>query len=360
MKLLYITNGINGSGGLERVLAVKASYLAEYYDYEVHILCLNDTDKNPFYTFSSKIHFHSINVKGNPIAYLLAYKKGIQNIVNQIQPDIISVCDDGLKGFFLPKIIQTKAKWIYERHVSKLTEKRDSDNFIKKSITSIKWRLMERLAKNYTRFVVLTEGNKKEWSSLNNMIVISNPLSFYPHESSALEKKIVICVGKISYQKGQDLLLKIWENISSNFPSWELHWYGKESLDYLNTNNLPSSIKFFHPEKDIEAKYLESSIYVMPSRFEGFGMVLIEAMACGVPCVSFDCDYGPGDIISNNEDGYLIPNGDLKTFETQLKELMQNEEKRKEFGKRAKENVKRYSVEEVVKEWAELFKTLRK
>jgi glycosyltransferase involved in cell wall biosynthesis len=235
---------------------------------------------------------------------------------------------------------------------------RDDFGFGKRLIIHLKWWLMEKLAKTYDCFIVLTEGNKKEWTSLQNMQVIANPLSFYPDRSSSLDQKVVICVGKISYQKGQDLLVKAWGKVHQAHPDWQLHLYGKENLSFLDTNKLTHNIKYFPPEKNIEEKYLESSIYVMSSRFEGFGMVLIEAMACGVPCVSFDCDYGPGDIISNNEDGYLIPNGDLKTFEMQLKELIQNEEKRKEFGKRAKENVKRYSVEEVVKEWDILFRNV--
>ena len=102
MKLLYITNGINGSGGLERVLSIKASYLVDHYNYEVTILSLNDNQLNPFYTFSDKIQMVSIPVIGNPLQYIKAYKKGIKQIVNQIKPDVISVCDDGLKGYFIP------------------------------------------------------------------------------------------------------------------------------------------------------------------------------------------------------------------------------------------------------------------
>lgn len=108
MKLLYITNGINGSGGLERVLSIKASFLAEKYGYEVVILCMNNGHKDPFYTFSDKIKMLSIDVCGNPLHYVRAYTKGIKNIVDAINPDIISVCDDGLKGFFVPKIVGKK------------------------------------------------------------------------------------------------------------------------------------------------------------------------------------------------------------------------------------------------------------
>lgn len=356
MKLLYITNGINGAGGLERVLSIKASLLAEKYDYEVTILGLNDGNKSPFYEFSPKVKFTNVVVKGNPIKYFLNYKKGLQQIVDEIQPDIISVCDDGLKGFFIPSLIKTNAKLIYERHVSKLIEANTEDSFLKTIAIKIKWTAMEQLGKKYDKFVVLTESNQKEWPSLHNLIVIPNPLSFMPEQSAELNNKVVICVGKISFQKGQDLLVKAWEIVHQKHPDWQLHLYGKENLDFLDTNNLKNNVHFFPPVKDIENKYLESSIYVMSSRFEGFGMVLTEAMACGVPCISFNCNYGPSDIIEDSVDGLLVENGNIQQLAEKLLILMEDENQRKEMGKKAKENVKRYSMNEVVREWDTLFK----
>lgn len=360
MKILYITNGINGPGGLERVLSIKASRLAENYDYTVGILVLNEGHQNPFYEFSPKIRFFSIPAGGNPLAYFKTYKSGIQKTVNHFKPEIISVCDDGLKGFFLPKLIKTPAAWIYERHVSKLIEINSGQSFFQKKVIGLKWKLMEYLGAGFSRFVVLTEGNKKEWPSLKNLAVISNPLSFYPDSPGSLTEKAVICVGKISYQKGQDLLLKIWKNIEAEFPGWELHMYGSANSEFLDTENLPASVRHFPPERDIESRYLSSSVYVMPSRFEGFGMVLTEAMACGLPCVSFDCDTGPGDIIQDGTDGFLVPAGDLKSFEKKLKILMGDEAKRKRFGKSARSHVKRYAPEVIVKQWDDLFRSLLK
>lgn len=359
-KLLYITNGINGAGGLERVLSIKASYFAEQDKDEVHILVLNNANQNNFYEFSCRIHHHSINVGGSPFQYLKNYKKGIQDLVENINPDIISVCDDGLKAFFIPLFLKTNAKIIYERHVSKLIEMRNDFGVFKKLSIETKWWLMERLGKNFAKFVVLTPGNKNEWKSLSNMEVVANPLSFYPEASSTLENKIVICVGKISYQKGQDLLAKAWEKVHMRFPDWQLHLYGKENLGILNTNHLDNNIHFFHPDKNIEEKYLESSIYVMSSRFEGFGMVLTEAMACGIPCVSFDCDYGPADIITHNEDGYLADKNNINELADRLLDLIGNEQRRKEFGKKAKLNVSKYQIENIAKEWKSMFDSLLK
>lgn len=365
MKLLYITNGINGSGGLERVLSIKASYLADYYDYDVTILTLNDAHLNPFYQFSENIKMISIKVSGNPVQYINSYFKGIKGVVNQFKPDIISVCDDGLKAYFIPKILSKEIPIVYERHVSKIVEMRDNYSFVKRTIIRMKWNVMELLGNSFKKYIVLTEGNKEEWKNLKNMCTIANPLSFYPAENSELLNKKVICVGKQSYQKGQDLLLEAWVKVQKIHPDWKLELYGKfdNSLKLeqrAKELEVERSVAFYKPEKNIQSKYLESSIYVMSSRFEGFGMVLIEAMACGLPCVSFNCHHGPADIIQDGIDGYIVDNGDVGQLAQKLISLMDNQSLRQQMGRMAKENVKRYLPEIITKEWDELFKALVK
>jgi glycosyltransferase involved in cell wall biosynthesis len=361
MKILYITNGINGSGGLERVLSIKASMLTDQYSYDVSILTLNEPNNQSFYDFSPNIKIVRVNTtRRNGLDYFLSYCRELQKEIHNIQPDIICVCDDGLKGFTLPVMIKTSAKWVYERHVSKLIDIKDTDNFFKKNISSMQWKLMEILAKNFDRFVVLTEKNLLEWERLNNIIVIPNPLSFNNDQISTLDNKKVICVGKISYQKGQDILINLWKEVNKKFPEWQLHLYGKEDLNFINTNELGNNIFFHPPEKKILQKYLESSIYVMPSRFEGFGMVLIEAMICGLPCISFDCNYGPSDIIVNNEDGFLVQNGNSDLFKKRLEQLIQDEKLRKNMGKKSRDNVERFSANHIVATWNNLFKELMK
>jgi glycosyltransferase involved in cell wall biosynthesis len=367
MKLLYITNAINGSGGLERVLSIKATYLSDVLGYEVHIIVLNQGDAPLFYTFSSKIIIHDINVVGNPFKYFYLYSKGIKNIVSKVKPEVISVCDDGLKGFFIPIILNNNQKIIYERHAS--VNLNFNKNSLKKGLfTRLKHRILQHVmqnrAKSFDRFVVLTKGNLKEWNS-NNVEVIPNPLSFFSNELNNYNSKRVIAVGSHSYNKGYDLLLNSWSKVVQKYPDWVLDIYGKKDAleTYVKLSkvlSLEQNVIFHNPVPDIEKKYLEASIMVLPSRSEGFGMVLIEAMACGLPCVSFNCPHGPGDIIKNNEDGFLIENGNMEEFAEKLLLLIDDKELRVAMGTKAKINAKLYLPENIMNKWAHLFEFLIK
>lgn len=350
MKLLYITNGINGAGGLERVLSVKASLLTYQYGYEVIIATLNEDHHQPFYPFSSAVHFKTFSATGSGLSYLLQYRKGLQQLVREVRPDVISVCDDGLKGFFIPRIIGSKIPVVYERHASVVLNN-----------SSLIHKMMRFLAPDFRKFVVLTKGNLQEWPS-GNLKVIPNPVSFYPENPSSLANKKIIAVGSHSYNKGYDRLLEVWKKTADLYPDWSLEIYGK-STAYNEYENLAATLKlkkisFYAPVVDIQEKYLEADIFVLPSRSEGFGMVIIEAMACGLPAVSFDCPHGPADIIMEGEDGFLVENGNTEQFANRLQRLMNNTELRQTMGTAGRENVKKYLPEVIVKQWDELFRNL--
>ena len=363
MKLLYITNQICGSGGLERVLAIKASYLADVLGYEVHIITLNQNKAPLFYTFSNKLIYHDICVKGNPFKYIYNYVFKLRAAVKTINPDVISVCDDGLKGFFAPIILSKPCPMVYERHASKnIFKHQDELSLLKRIQLRLLDTLMHIGGRKYNRFIVLTKNNLREWQ-LNNLQVIPNPLSFYPEDKSTLNNLKVISVGNHGFQKGYDRLLKIWKIVSAKFPKWQLEIYGKIDADEQHIKlaqslGIKSSVSFFNPIKNIQSKYLEASIYTMSSRSEGFGMVLIEAMACGVPCVSFDCPSGPRDIITNNEDGFLVENGNIEAFAKKMEALMANEPLRQHMGTKAREKASLYFPERIVAKWDALFKEL--
>jgi len=364
MKLVYIVNRIDGPGGLERVLSIKASKLADDYDYDIHIVTLNQYTDQLFYDFSPKLSYHNVSAKGNPIARMYRYATGLKKVIKQLKPDVIAVCDDGLKGFFVPLILGKPCPMIYERHISRNVEiKKGKRPFVKRLITASKFGLMNFGGRYYDHFVVLTNGNLNEWS-FKNLKVIPNPLSFYPEAKSTLENKKVLAVGKQSFQKGYDRLLKSWGQVVKKHADWTLDIYGTiseaEGLSELAESlGISKQVNFFSPVKNIAEKYQQASIYTMSSRFEGFGMVLTEAMAYGVPCISYDCPYGPSDIITDKEDGLLIENGDIDAFAKGIISLIENVEERESMGSKAKESVKKYLPRTIAEEWNVLFTNLK-
>ncbi len=299
----------------------------------------------------------SIDVGGNPINYLIRYKKEVQRITDKFRPDIISVCDDGLKGFFIPTIIKTQAKIIYERHASIAL---NTDSSLKGKL--VKW-LMVSLSATFDCYIVLTRQNAKEWQG-RNLKILPNPLSFYPDETSTLNHKRIIVVGSHSYNKGYDTLLLIWKDLTVKFNDWHLDIFGKIDKDQifikLAEKNGIKNCNFYPPTPDIEKEYLQSDILFLSSRSEGFGMVLIEAMACGVPCIAFDCPSGPRDIISDSQDGFLIENQNIKHFISKATELISHEAERKKMGMLARQKANCYRAERIVSEWDKLFRELIK
>lgn len=358
MKLLYITNGISATGGLERVLSVKATYFADVYNYEVHIITLNEEDKKPFYPFSDKIRIHNISIK-SIFSYISIYIPEIRRLIIEIAPDIISVCDDGLKGLLVPFWLKRGYRSIiYERHVSKVIQLKGG--------TGLKHRLVSKLmefgANKFDKFVVLTAGNVEEWKGVKNVVVIPNPVPFYPKQQSCLTNKRVITVGRFVYQKGYEYLIDIWSKVNLKFPDWHLDIYGcgpeEEHIKSMIRDRKTVNICLHKPFNNILEKYLSSSIYVLTSRFEGFGMVLIEAMSCGVPCVSFDCPCGPKDIIDNGKTGFLIPLDKTDQFVERLTDLIQNEKLRSELGTNARIAAARYLPKNICRKWDNMFREL--
>jgi glycosyltransferase involved in cell wall biosynthesis len=360
MKLLYLTNQISGPGGLERVLSIKASYLCDQLGHEVHIVTLNDKHDSIFFKFSPNIQLHNIHLKSSPIAYALGYLRGVRKTIAEVNPDIILVCDDGLKGMLLPRLIGKTKPMVYERHVSKnISMQSDSPSLLQKIKTKILYTLMSWGGSKYDAFVVLTQGNLNEWN-LKNLRVIPNPLSFNPKESSDNREKVVIAVGRHCFQKGYDLLMEAWKIVGPKHPDWKLEIYGKPNPNFsiepwVEKYGLQSSVHLFGPTKEIADKFLKSSIHVLSSRFEGFGMVITEAMACGLPSISFDCPYGPSDIITDLHNGLLVENGNTESMANSISKLIEDDILRTQLGHNAKLSVDRYQISEIGNVWNHLF-----
>ena len=380
MKILYCINSLKNPGGMERVLLNKANFFVKNYNYDISILTTNQNNKKIFYeNIDSKIKFYDLGINydldynKNFIARIIPFlkkqkfhKKKLREFLYNNKFDIVISfgCEE---TFFLP-LIKDGSKKIREVHFNKEYRKILVESFKKGLLYKLKayldtWR-EEKLIDKYDEFVVLTNEDKQLWSS-NKIKVIPNSLTFNTKKISNLENKQVISVGRLDGQKGYDILIKIWKKVVDKYPDWILNIYGegidrKKLENQIKENKLENNLFLRGLTNNIQEKYLDSSIYIMSSRYEGFGMVLIEAMSCGLPVIAFDCKCGPKDIIKEGENGYLCNSYNVNEMAEKIGKLIIEKESRKKMGIIAKEMSLNYSEDKIMKKWKELFEKKEK
>lgn len=359
MKILYIVPKINNEGGVARVLSLKANYLVQKMNYEIHILTQNKGNTPLFYDFDSKIQLHDAILSGNPINFIVSYKKALNKWTKQIEPDAIFVLDNGLKPYLLPSLLHTKTPVYFEVHGSKYVQEKKVTNTI---VNYFSIKIKEIGIKKYTNAVFLSKESAAEWD-YKNPIIIPNPVSFSVENTSNLASKKVIAVARHSYEKGLDRMLQIWQKVIVKHPDWHLVIYGnsnkKNNLEKLaQFLKIENNITFHEPVKNIIDKYLETSLFLMTSRTEGFPMVLLEAMACGLPCIAYNCPIGPRAIIDNNKNGFLIENDYEDLYIEKINYLIENNNIRIMMGKKAKEYSSHYDLDSIMARWINLFENI--
>ena len=213
--------------------------------------------------------------------------------------------------------------------------------------------------------IVLNTLEEELWKPVRKVRVINNAVQLYPKEQNPLTAKSVIFVGRAEYEKGPDRLIEVWRLVAEKHQDWTVRMFCTGAmLDELKNKvkkyGLGQQVLFMPPTKDMEREYLNSSMCLMTSRFEGFPVVLQEAMGCGLPCLSFNCPSGPRHIITDKEDGFLVENGNIQAMAAKVCELIEDEQLRRQLGNKAKENIARYSEEKIMGQWKNLFEELIK
>lgn len=363
MKLLYVIPRLGGAGGVQRVLLLKAGYLAENFGYNVTILVTNNDPDEILFSVGPGITIkYAEPLKGNFISQLAAYRKLLQKTVAEVRPDIITMCDNGLKSLFMPLFIGKSTPTVFEMHATRrVVENELAKNPVLKQLKIVWPYFFKHLLSGYTRFVALTVAGANEWD-LKNKVVLPNPLWFTSKGINTLLNKKVVVLDRHIPEKGYDRLLRIWQNVSEAFPEWELNIYGNPNPDYelqkIAAEMDVRQVNFYDAVKDTEKVYSEAAIGVTASYYESFGMVIIEAMECGVPFVAFDVPVGPGSIIKNDVNGFLVPDEDDKLFAENLKQLIQSHDLRLKMGQAAKQTASSYNLALIMHDWDKLFRSL--
>jgi glycosyltransferase involved in cell wall biosynthesis len=376
-RIVYCTPALYFAGGMERVLTMKANYFAEHFGYDITIILTDGADKPLFYPLSDKVKVVNLNIGFEElwtcsfvkkiVVYLkkqYLYKKMLKNELMRIRPDItVSMLRREINFI---NDIKDGSKKIGEIHINRANFRNfDSkdDNFIKRFFAKIWMNDLTNKLKRLDRFVVLTEKDKEAWVELDNVCVIPNPLSFIPQNISKLTEKRVIAVGRYCHEKGYDLLLKAWLIVQNSIADWRLEVFGEgdrsQYEEMISSLNMDRHRCILHGRSsNIQDEFEKSSLAVCSSKFEGFGLVITEAMSCGLPVVSFDCPWGPRAIIHDGEDGLLVENGNVEKLADAIIWMIQHPEMRSNMATKAIENVQRFSIEKIAEKWKSLFDAL--
>ncbi len=376
-KIVYCTPALYSAGGVERVVSVKASYFADVYGYDVTIIITEGQGRESFFPLSSKVDIINLNLgfeelwKASFLKKIFLYLKKQRQFKKLLKQELIRIRPDFTISVLRREInflneIRDGSRKIGELHVNRSNyrnfDKRNSN--IIKSLFARFWMhsLIGHLRK-LDKMVVLTEDAKVDWPELKNVILIPDPLPFRVETVSDLSAKRVISIGRYAYEKGNDLLLQAWTIVEKKCREWCLDIYGmgdqapyRQQMKELGVDE--SRCHLYGSLLNVKEEYLRSSIFALPSRFEGFGLVIIEAMSCGLPVVAFDCENGPRNIMTDGENGYLIPPFDVDAYAEKLIRLILDETLRREIGANARKSSQRYAIDDIANQWKQLFEEL--
>ena len=340
------------------MLTIKANYLADVMGYEVHIITARQKGRKEFFRLSERIVRHDLDA--NDRFFILKYRKRLEGVLRMIRPDItVTVCDNSLYAVAKCSLISPTIGEFHFSH-EKFLLKYGKSAF-GRLYAAFRTKRLETAVKKLDRFVVLTKADKKDWLEIRpDVVQIYNPLPFNSNEVSPLTRKRCIAVGRLESQKNFKDLVKAWKTVDSKHPDWTLSIYGKgnqrEILENLiKSDGLQDKVILEGNTDNVRQELLDSSCLVMSSRFEGFPMILLEALDTGLPIVSYDCPKGPSEIVTTGANGYLVKVGDTAAMAQGICSVISSEGLRKRFGAESKRRSGNFTLDKIMKEWHSLF-----
>lgn len=377
MKIVYCQCSLYNPGGMERVLLNKVKWLASH-GHEVMVVTTDQDRRPPFYEFPEGVRLLDLGINysadnGKPlyrkvVAFLRKrrlHRRRLSLLLKVERPDI-TVSLYPSESSFIPDI-KDGSKKVLELHFNRYFRLQYGRKGLLGLIDRYRSEKDIAIARKFDSFVVLTSEDKEYWGDMRNITVIPNAAIPSAKVKSDCNAKRVIAVGRLDYQKGFDRLLRIWSHVMSDkkLSDWHLdifgqgEWYGMLN-EMTKSLGIEDSVTIHHPVKNITDEYVKSSILAMTSNYEGFPMVMIEAMSAGLPVVSFDFKCGPKDIIDNWENGIIVTENDEQRFAESLASLMLDQQERQSMGMKACGVLSRYSEDKIMDMWMSLFYSLKR
>ena len=367
MKIVYVYPTLASWGGVERILIEKMSLLACEDGYEVFALTYNQGNHPVPFQLDARVHHIDLGVRTHVQYQYQGIRRWIEGwkrrrwlrqrmkqTLREISPDVIVTTTSGELSLLCQQKGDTPL--IVESHGG-------YDHLI--DYPSMNWlhrwdiRNRYRLLRKASAIVSLTDSDAQKWQAVYPHVwVIPNVVHLNPANLySQVDQKRIIFAGRLAEQKGIPELIAMWRIVQQRHPDWQLDIYGEGDRERLQQT--AKGLQFFSPVADIFSKYRESSMLVLTSRWEPFGLVIPEAMSCGLPVVSFEGD-GPNCIITDGVDGFIVKDRDIKIFADRVCQLIEHPELRQRMGRSAVQSVLRYTAERILPMWKELFESFRK
>jgi amylovoran biosynthesis glycosyltransferase AmsD len=344
-KIGFLINTLAKSGGTERVTTVLANALSES-GYEVEVICMSKCSDS-FYKLNDSVQVRFLSEKSS-VRLTDYWSLGRSLIKNTKHLDYIIGVGMDLCVLTVPVKLFNKTTVIGWEHFNL---------GVRGPVVSLARKLGRWFA---DRIVTITKHDCEQYLKKTDKVTcIYNPVTIDKIAVDSYDSRRILCVGRLTHQKGFDMMIDMWAGLHERHPGWRLTIVGDgEDEARLKAQaaaaGVGNSLEFFKATREVAAFYKSASIYAMSSRYEGLPLVLIEAQSAGLPLIAFNCETGPKEVITDGYNGYLIPAFDKNTFRDKLETLMKDAALRQQMGRNSVVNSNTFSRTNIVTQWREI------